>query len=316
MPEEIINNSDLSDTAEELKRLSEENRLIKNKLEINKKTSSENDESIKTLNKQLKIKNDLLKEVNHELKTAYAELKDTHLELVHAEKAEVVGNLAIGVAHEVKNPLTIILQGTRYLMDKIQTDDKEVSYVLESIHDAVIRADGIIDGLVAFSSSSNLDKEPADLNIVIETQLKFEREKLSRDNIQINEELDKKLPLLKINRHKIGEVFNLLIYNAAAAMPEGGQLTIRTFMNNTDDGGLKKVIAQVEDTGTGIPDDIIGKIYNPFFTTKRNKGGKGLGLSIVKNIIDLHNGEILIENKKSKGVIATITFNLTGKEIS
>ncbi|MFC1478625.1 sensor histidine kinase [Candidatus Margulisiibacteriota bacterium] len=313
MPGEIIKNSQNSDAALELKRLNDENRLIKNKLEQTENTSSKNSASIKSLNKELKLKNDLLKEVNHELKKAYAELKDTHAELIHAEKAEVVGNLAIGVAHEVKNPLTIILQGARYLTDKVQSDDKDVNYVLESIQDAVTRADGIIDGLVAFSSSSNLDKEKADLNTIIENQLKFEREKLNRANIQIVEELDNNIPLLNINRHKIGEVFNLLIYNAAAAMPEGGQLTIKTFTESSD-SGHKQVIAQVEDTGTGIPDDIIGKIYDPFFTTKRHKGGKGLGLSIVKNIIELHNGEISIENKKSSGVIAAITFKTPGKE--
>ncbi|MDO9351492.1 MAG: ATP-binding protein, partial [Deltaproteobacteria bacterium] len=243
------------------------------------------------------------KRAEEALKKAYTELKQTHAQLIQAAKSEVIGRLASGVAHEVKNPLAIIMQGIDYLSANVPLDKANVSLTLKHINDAVMKADNITKGLLSFSSEQEMKKMPENLNSIIESSLLFVKNLLDKYHIEVIKEFGKDIPSLNLDKSRIEQVFLNLFLNAIDAMPGGGQLKIRAYNKEltaveVSSGereifkpGETAVIAEIEDTGTEIPADIMDKIFDPFFTTKRDKGGTGLGLPIVRNIVEMHNGE-------------------------
>ncbi len=241
------------------------------------------------------------------LKIAYQQLKEAQSQLIQAEKMEIVGTIASGVAHEVKNPLAIILQSIEYISKKVKRDDENISLMIEDIKEAVERADKIIKGLLDFSSTSKLSMDFENLNSVIEGSLHLIKSQLLEARIEVIKNLGD-IPPIKMDKNRIEQALIDLFINAMNAMPNGGKLIVGTFSKEL--GKEERVIiVQIEDSGHGIPEGISDKIFNPFFTTRQKEGGTGLGLSIVKNIIEQHNGKIEIQNKKEeRGVIAEITF--------
>jgi signal transduction histidine kinase len=141
--------------------------------------------------------------------------------------------------------------------------------------------------------------------------------------------LGENLPLLKLDRHKIEQVFVNLFMNAIQAMPEGGMLTVKTATkqltelgSDVDRGktdgfriGETLVVVEVEDTGTGIPDKELARVFDPFFTTKRTSQGTGLGLSVTRKIIELHRGMIDISNRQEGGVRVALMFKTDGGHV-
>jgi len=258
-----------------------------------------------------------------ELQKAYDDLKAAQGQLMQAEKMESVGRLASGVVHEVRNPLAIILQGMDYLEKNIKTKDKNFPLVVEEIKQAVSRADSIINGLLNFASISELKSKIEDINSVLEKALSLVKNTLLQYNIQVKQQLAQGIPKVEIDANKIEQVFLNLMLNAVQAMPDGGILTIKTSAKAITEmdkeeldvfrPGETAVVVEIEDTGTGMPQEVLGRVFEPFFTTHRNEKGTGLGLSIVKNIIDLHRGKIYIRNKEeSRG--ARVTVMLPVKE--
>lgn len=247
------------------------------------------------------------KHIEEELKAAFDELKITQDQLIQSEKFSAIGRLASGVAHEVKNPLAVILQGIEYLQNKLVTDDETVTTALQRMYAAVGRANNIIKGMLDFSSISIMKKKPCSLNAIIENSLLLLKNDLDRYHVNVVTDLMPDLPNISIDKNRIEQVLINLLINATQAMPEGGRLTVKTYMKEKN----KKVVVEIEDTGYGIPKDILGKIFDPFFTTKLHIGGAGLGLSIVRNIIGKHEGTIKVENKKSgQGTIVFLEFKL------
>ncbi|MBL7069822.1 MAG: PAS domain-containing protein, partial [Candidatus Omnitrophica bacterium] len=247
------------------------------------------------------------KHIEEELKAAFDELKITQDQLIQSEKFSAIGRLASGVAHEVKNPLAVILQGIEYLQNKLVTDDETVTTALQCMYAAVGRANNIIKGMLDFSSISIMKKKPCSLNAIIENSLLLLKNDLDRYHVNVVADLMPDLPNISIDKNRIEQVLINLLINATQAMPEGGRLTVKTYMKEKN----KKVVVEIEDTGYGIPKDILGKIFDPFFTTKLHIGGAGLGLSIVRNIIGKHEGTIKVENKKSgQGTIVFLEFKL------
>jgi signal transduction histidine kinase len=221
---------------------------------------------------------------------------------------EVVGTIASGVAHEVKNPLAIILQSIEYISKKVKGSDENVSLMIEDIKEAVERADKIIRGLLDFSGASKVNMDFENLNSVIDGSLRLIKSQLLQAHIEVIKNLEKDIPPIKMDKNKIEQALIDLFINAMHAMPNGGKLTVKTFYKELETQE-KVVIVQIEDTGHGIPEDVLGKIFDPFFTTRRRQGGTGLGLSIVRNIVEQHNGKIEIQNKKEgRGVIAEVIF--------
>ena len=289
---------------------------------------------VKLRTAELATSNDLLqqeiaerKRAEKKLQMTYTELRETQNELIQAEKLKVIGGLASGVAHEVKNPLAMILLGVDYLKKKIQPGDEKLSTTLKHMEDAIHRADGIVTGLLDFASLSKLDIARENLNSAVENSLRLVKIQLDKHRIQIISDLGEDIPDVKIDKNRIEQVFVNLFRNAINAMREEGGLTVRTYAKElTEPGndvgrrrgdlfelGETVVIAEIEDNGPGIPKDILDKIFDPFFTTRRSNGGTGLGLSVVRNIIKMHNGKIEIENRKKGGVKITVIFKVLKK---
>jgi signal transduction histidine kinase len=236
--------------------------------------------------------------------------------------------LAAGVAHEVKNPLAILKMGLEYLSKSPTSADPNLGLVLTDMGDAIKRADAIILGLLDFSVPHALDLHPESLNAVVEQSMALVRGELELANppVKLVKELADGLPQIFLDRNKTKQVFVNILTNAIHAMPEGGFLTVRTLARRLDpselahDAGLRLadrfradetvVITEVLDTGTGISEEKLAKIFDPFYTTKPTGKGTGLGLTVTKKIIELHGGSIDIRNRPGGGVIVRIMFKV------
>ena len=272
---------------------------------------------------------DQLRQAHAQLQKSLEKLKAAQMNLIQAEKMDSVGRLAAGVAHEVKNPLAIILQGVDYISKSMSSpQDENVSTVLGYTKDAVKRADSVIRGLLDFSTYRELEQREESLNAVIHESLFLIKHEIDKAHVVVIKELSEDLPLVPMDRNKVEQVFVNLFMNAIQAMPVGGMLTVRTFTKETAPGEENSsgnghgapgppetaVAAEVLDTGTGIPEKVISKIFDPFFTTKPTGTGTGLGLTVVKNIVQLHGGMIQIRNRKEGGVLITLTFRAGRKK--
>ncbi len=249
-------------------------------------------------------------------------MQAAQLRLIEAEKLESVGRLAAGVAHEVKNPLMVILTGLRILAQRQQSDrDEDLQTVLDDMTDAVARADSVIRGLLDFSRPHELTLTPQDLNGVVEQSLSLVKHELDKHHVTLETELQPDLPRVELDEFKIQQVLINLFTNAAHAMPDGGILTVRTSaepqqmsVDTSPSGGAdlrtgqRDVTLVVDDTGTGIPTDALAKIFDPFFTTKPTGKGTGLGLSVAWQIVEMHDATIEFENRDEGGVRVTVVF--------
>ncbi|MGD0017537.1 MAG: ATP-binding protein [Verrucomicrobiia bacterium] len=257
-----------------------------------------------------------LKETHQRLLQAHEDLKNAQMKLIQTAKLESIGRLAAGVAHEVKNPLAVIQLGIDYLTcaarDAANRDSLET---IEEMADAVHRADAVIKGLLNFSRSEQLALVPADVNSVIEESLLLVKHELSKNRIRLETSLAEQLPKVDLDRNKIKQVFINVFMNAVQAMGDNGNLSVKTFIQpaSTDTAGKpvarESVVVSIEDTGTGLPVDKLDKLFEPFFTTKAAGSGTGLGLSVSRNIVELHGGTIRIANRSEvRGVAVTIAF--------
>ncbi len=241
-----------------------------------------------------------------ELNKTIEMLKFSQNQLAQAEKLKIIDEFAHGLSHEVKNPLAIILQGVDYLSTKVNKDDPSVTSTIGYMKDAIKRADKVIGDFLNFSSISALELEPADLSAVMDNSLVLVRHQLETHRIEVVKEYQPGLPLVKLDQDKITQVLVNLVLNAIQSMPEGGKIIIRSTL---EQGQPIRVKLEIEDTGQGMAADDLARAFDFFFTTKRSKGNIGLGLSTVKTILDMHGGEIKLENKESEGVKVTIILN-------
>lgn len=276
------------------------------------------DELLKTNRKLARSQKSLLKALT-ELQQSHEDLKSAQLHLIQAAKMESVGTLAAGVAHEVKNPLQILLLGVDFLASQIGEEQDGIHKVLGQMRIAVSRADDIVRGMLDFSTAHQLVLQDVSLNPVIEQALRLVRFQLNRRGINLEREFATELPAVSMDCNKMEQVFINLFLNAIQAMPKGGTLTVKTrvveiqclTLNQAGNRrrsalGESYVVAEILDTGCGIPSDQISKIFDPFFTTKPAGEGTGLGLTVVHNIIQLHGGNIDIRNRPEGGVKATL----------
>lgn len=256
------------------------------------------------------------------LQSAHSELRTVQMQLVEAEKMKSVGRLAAGVAHEVKNPLAVVRMGVEYLMGHLAKDDQAMT-VIREMSDAVQRADDVIRELLDFSAPKNLTLDETDLNKLIEHSLQLVRGE-RQGKVEVVREFQRDLLLVRLDSRKMDQVFVNLLTNALHAMPDGGVLTVRTYAKQLTGVGSNiadvrsesfrvgetLVVAEIDDTGTGIPDDKLVKIFEPFFTTKPTGKGTGLGLSVVKTIVDLHGATIDLRNLPGGGARVTLMFRV------
>ncbi len=240
------------------------------------------------------------------------ELKRAHDQMLHAEKMASIGKMAAVVAHEINNPLSGILTYAKLLRKWIgagETDDKhrdEAQQCLELIASESRRCGDLVKNLLTFSRTSPMNREPADLNGIIERLIRLVQHKLEMSNIQLQLELDDKLPRIYCDSAQIEQVLLALVMNAVDAMPRGGNLWVRTHRLDSAD----QVEITVRDDGSGIAPEVLPRMFEPFFTTKENGRGVGLGLAISHGIIERHSGHIEVKSEVGKGTIFTITLPL------
>lgn len=274
----------------------------------------------KRFEEKLQKANEELAQSEHALRKSNEELKAAQAQLIQAEKMESVGTLAAGVAHEVKNPLAILLMGVNFLTKRFSGHDENVDLVLKEMKDAISRADTITRGLLDFSASRELDFTSQSINELIRDTLVMVRHELNKNQIQIVRQWGEQLPQVRVDRTQIQQVLVNLFVNAIHAMHGGGTLTIRTYLKRLTETvhfegsrradpfwiGSSAVVVEVADSGHGIPESYLSKIFDPFFTTKPTGVGTGLGLPVSRKIIELHGGVLEIKNRPEGGVQATV----------
>ncbi|MDD5454517.1 MAG: ATP-binding protein [Candidatus Ratteibacteria bacterium] len=266
------------------------------------------------------------KKAEEELKKAYSRLAEARVELIQAEKANVIVQLAGGVAHEVKNPLAVIMQATEYLKRNIHSGKKDIQDTINTIVDNIKRADNIIRSLSDFVRVTELNLRLQDVKPIMTRSLELIKPRVKLENIKIVKKFIPKFPKVFVDDSKLEQVFVNLFLNAVQAMPNGGTIFVRGYTKKLDklanrvgrrasdyfQFGEKAAIIEIEDTGIGISKENLQRLYTPFFTTKGPRGGAGLGLSVTRSIIEMHRGMIEVQSEENKGTKFVLTLKMQG----
>jgi signal transduction histidine kinase len=260
-----------------------------------------------------------------EVRRYQAELKATQLQLIQSEKLDSIGRMAAGIAHEVKNPLMMILTGTKILSKRLAGADESTRQILQDMIDAVGRADRIIGGLLSYSRDRGVDLAPTDLNATVEESLLLVKHELDKVRIAIVTNLDASVPPLPLDVFKMQQVFINVLTNAIHAIGCDGEIRITTTLETGPgrapggasgrgdfdaDARARVAVVRVEDSGPGIAKEHLDRLFDPFFTTKAVGRGTGLGLPVCRQIVEMHGGTIDIGNRDGGGARVTVTLRL------
>lgn len=216
-------------------------------------------------------------------------------QLFQTEKLASLGTLSAGVAHEINNPLAVILGFSEILLDRIPPDSQEHE-ILKTIERQGHNCKRIVENLMGFARQPSQQEAFSDLNHNLQTVLLLVQNTLLTKKIDLELNLAPDLPQVKGGAGELQQVFLNLIANAVAAMPEGGKLTVVSRFNPEE----KVVEAMVADTGTGIPKEYVDRIFDPFFTTKKVGEGTGLGLFVSYAIVEKSGGHLRFETKTAQ----------------
>lgn len=236
--------------------------------------------------------------------------KQMHRQLMQTDKMAAIGTLAGGIAHEINNPMGAILAYAQLALRELDDAHPCCEY-LKEIEEATLRCKKIVRDLLDFSRQSFDDRMQAlSLNEVVDKAMTLVQVNARHFNILIVKNLASDLPGVVGHFHKLQQVVINLVTNALHAMKEsGGTLVVTT----SKGAGDRTVVVEVEDTGIGIDEEDVDKIFDPYFTTKEQGEGTGLGLSISYKIIEEHRGEIRVESVRGKGTKFILQFPAGGK---
>ncbi|MHB8903293.1 MAG: [Fe-Fe] hydrogenase large subunit C-terminal domain-containing protein, partial [Thermoguttaceae bacterium] len=244
---------------------------------------------------------DQLRVALKEVEQSQAQLASTQEALMHSEKLASMGQLAAGIAHEVNNPLGVVLMYAHLLLDEC-SPDAEIRQDLRLIVEQADRCKKIVAGLLHFARQNRIVRAEANICQMVDQILKLV-EFPAGVSLRVCHHLDD--PLASVDRDQLGQVLTNLLTNALGAMPGGGKLTVGTA------GDPRSVSISVTDTGCGIPEENRQKIFEPFFTTKHVGKGTGLGLSVSYGIVRMHGGDIQVESNSDPNLGPTgTTFTL------
>ena len=213
-----------------------------------------------------------------------------------------IGQLAAGIAHEIRNPLGIITNALYDLGELIDTSNPDVQEDLRIAKEEMGRVQDIINNLLEFSRESGVELQSVDINDLLRKTLQLLNKGLQNSGIRVLTEFGA-LGACLANQNALRQIFLNLISNAVQAMPNGGELRLRTVP--LPDGRIRLEFA---DTGVGIPPEHLTDIFNPFFTTKEPGQGTGLGLSVVHSVVERYRGEIRVESTVGAGTTFSIEF--------
>jgi len=235
------------------------------------------------------------------------ELKEAQAHLLHTEKLAAVGKIAATVAHEINNPLTGVFTYIKLMERRLdegrhsEADIQKFRGYLATMGREVERTSAIVLNLLDFTRPKEPSRKVASINTLIQESIVLIRNKLTMNNVEIREELGA-LPEIMVDPSQIKQVFINILVNSCEAMEKGGSLVIRSRY----DKGDQAAVIEFQDTGPGIPPEILSKIFDPFFTTKEK--GTGLGLSVAHGIVSRHNGAIEVHSKPGEGTLTRIVL--------
>jgi signal transduction histidine kinase len=250
------------------------------------------------------------RQTRNELSAAYQklnqytqQLKDSQEQLIQSEKLSSLGQLAASIAHEVNNPLSGILMYTQLLAKRINSDKATKESTLDylaKMESELVRSTGLVRNLLDFARQSAPALVETDLNDIVNRVLELTAHSARLNKVEVVKELDPSLPRLTADANQLQQVCTNLVVNAIQAMPQGGRLTLRTSLA---DSQLK---LEVQDTGSGISPENMRKLFTPFFSTKKEVKGVGLGLAVSYGIIQRHRGKIEVQSEEGKGTTFTV----------
>ena len=245
------------------------------------------------------------------------ELKRAHEQVLHIEKMATIGKMAAVVAHEINNPLSGILTYAKLIRKWIERGQVQVEKRAEAeqclglIADESRRCGDLVKNLLTFSRTSPMNRQSTDVNTVVNRSVKLIAPQMEMKNVEVHADLAPDLPRVLCDPGQIEQVVLALSMNALDAMPHGGNLWVASRMRPDTQG----IEIEVRDDGSGIPDDILPQIFEPFLTTKDNAKSVGLGLAVSQNIIERHSGNIEVQSKLGKGTTFTVTLPLDGSGV-
>ncbi len=235
-----------------------------------------------------------------------AELQE---QLRHADRLATIGQLAAGAAHELNEPLGSILGFAQLAKDSTGISD-QTAQDMDKIVNAAIHAREIIKKLMIFARQMPTNKARFDLNQLIREGFYFLESRCAKEGIAIERQLDEDLPEITADPSQLHQVLVNLMVNAIQAMPRGGTLTLRTRRDGDN------VLLSVEDTGTGMSEEVLMHMFVPFFTTKEVGQGTGLGLSVVHGIVTAHGGRVRVESEQGQGSRFEISLPISGSAVA
>ena len=259
-------------------------------MEIMRKSKSENNRNDK---KRLKGSDEVIKDIpmNQDMKTR----------LQQTDKLASLGQLAGGVAHEINNPLGIILGYTQLILKDV-AKGCQIYDDLKVIEKHAMNCKTIVEDLLKFSRTMDTQKTRSDINELVHEAVSVVRVNFEKDHIEVQEELASELPDISVDPEKMRQVFMNLLINGRQAIERSGYIKVCT--DKAPDG--KHIVISFADSGCGITQDIIQRIFDPFFTTKSTGIGTGLGLSVSYGIVRDHAGDICVESTPGRGAVFTI----------
>ncbi len=250
-----------------------------------------------------------------------SELKRAHEHALHTEKMASIGKMAAVLAHEINNPLSGILTYSKLLRKWMEREwnvgreggpesgpedsrHQEIREALDLIASESRRCGDLVKNLLTFSRATPMNLQPTDLNQVIGRSLRLVQHQLDLAGIHVEPQLDPNLPLVQCDAAQIEQVLLALIMNAIDAMPQGGNLWLATSFEHEP----TQARIRVRDDGSGIPPDVLPRIFEPFLTTKETGRGVGLGLAISRSILERHRGTIEVQSELGRGTTFTLTL--------
>lgn len=236
------------------------------------------------------------------------ELKRAHEHALHTEKMASIGKMAAVLAHEINNPLSGILTYAKLMRKWMDREDgglerrSEMRDSLDLIASESRRCGDLVKNLLTFSRTTPMNLQPTNLNQVVAQALRLVKHQLDLASVHVELKLEPDLPLVQCDGAQIEQVMLALMMNAADAMPQGGNLWLTS--ESSREGSFVRIT--VRDDGSGIPPEILSRIFEPFLTTKETGKGVGLGLAISHSILERHDGSIDVKSEPGRGTIFTV----------
>lgn len=275
---------------------------LKHKIDV--RTKNEIGQLANSFNKMAEDLEETQERLEEMVEERTKELREAQERLVRQERLAVLGELAGGVGHELRNPLGAIKNAAYFLNMALQEPEPEVKETLEILEKEVATSERIISSLLDFARPKPPIRRKVDVNAVVQ-------EALSRasvpEDVEVFTQLDEALPTILADAEQLAQIFTNIVLNAIQSMPEGGQLTVKS---EVPDPGW--VAVSFSDTGVGIPEKSLGKLFEPLFTTKAK--GIGLGLAVSRALVESHQGNIDVQSEVGKGSTFTVRLPMRKAE--